>query len=256
MQFFSAAALLAFAASAFAQTADFDPIYTPTSGEVVQAGASFQITWKAPAKYQGETIAISLIGGATQNTQVPLLNIASGVDNGANTYTWSVPSTLGAENFYGLVFKLESNPDVFQYSNPFKIDGGVPKTSSSATTTLTASTGVKTISLSSSTVTTAVNTSSIPAVTSIVDATTTVPCNNTVPAPQTKTIVPAPGYNCTTLVSAITKSQGGAAATGTGGYVVPAPTGTGPVIVISGATRMGAGSLAVVGGLVLAAFAL
>lgn len=77
MKFFStAAAVLAFAASAFAQTADFDPIYTPSNGEVVPAGKTYKITWSAPAKYASESISIHLIGGATQNTQVPLQDIA------------------------------------------------------------------------------------------------------------------------------------------------------------------------------------
>lgn len=73
MRFFSAAAaVLAFAASALAQTADFDPVYTPAEGTVVQAGQPFKVTWSAPAKYQTGTIKIHLIGGADANTLVPI----------------------------------------------------------------------------------------------------------------------------------------------------------------------------------------
>lgn len=73
-----AAAVMAFAASAFAQTADFDPITKPEANEVVPTGETYEITWTAPAKYAGEsdTISISLIGGDSQNTQVPLIDIA------------------------------------------------------------------------------------------------------------------------------------------------------------------------------------
>lgn len=74
---FSIATVLAFAASAFAQAADFDPIYTPKANEVVPAGAPFTVTWEAPAKYLDGTITIELIGGATQNTQTKLSTIAS-----------------------------------------------------------------------------------------------------------------------------------------------------------------------------------
>ncbi|KAF4980580.1 hypothetical protein FDECE_17852, partial [Fusarium decemcellulare] len=155
----SAAALMAFVAQAFAQTADFDPIYKPTAWQSVPAGQAFEITWQAPAKYAGEKITISLIGGATQNTQEPIKDIASGVSNDAEAYTWSVDSSLGDKNVYGLVIKLESNPEIFQYSNPFKIAGGEKKAEETddyeapsygkPTSTLTAHHGAKTISVSS-----------------------------------------------------------------------------------------------------------
>lgn len=78
MQFtISAAAFLAFAAKAFAQTADFDPIFKPEAWQSVAAGQNFQITWDAPPKYAGQKVTISLIGGETQNTQVPIKDIAS-----------------------------------------------------------------------------------------------------------------------------------------------------------------------------------
>lgn len=77
MRFFaSVSAALAFAASAIAQTADFNPIYTPTEGAEVPAGSTFEITWQAPAKYKDQTVSISLIGGASQGTLVPIADIA------------------------------------------------------------------------------------------------------------------------------------------------------------------------------------
>lgn len=77
MRFFtSAAALMAMVSAAFAQTADFDPVYKPENNEQIPAGSTYEITWQAPAKYSQGTISIHLIGGATQNTQVPLADIA------------------------------------------------------------------------------------------------------------------------------------------------------------------------------------
>ncbi|KAG5981778.1 hypothetical protein E4U55_002580 [Claviceps digitariae] len=173
---FSAAAVLAFAASTLAQTPDFDPIYTPKKNEVVAAGSALTVTWDAPAKYASGTISIELIGGATQNTQQHIANIASGVQNGAKTYTWNIDASLGAENVYGLVFKLESDPKIFQYSNPFHI-----KASGSGAVTTTTTT---TTSLSSSTTPTSMTaapTSGDPKlmssfVTKTEEFTTTVPC--------------------------------------------------------------------------------
>lgn len=155
---FTVSAVLAMAASAFAQTADFDPIYTPESNAVIEAGSTFEVTWAAPAKYADGTVSIHLIGGATQNTQVPLLDIATGVPNSANKYSWTVGADLGEAAVYGLVFKYESDPSIFQYSNPFHIKAAASKPSStsaaaseSAATTVTTSTGAVTVTLSSCT---------------------------------------------------------------------------------------------------------
>lgn len=63
--------------AAVAQTADFNPVYTPSSNEEIPAGSTFEITWSAPAKYADGTVSISLIGGADQGSQVPLADIAS-----------------------------------------------------------------------------------------------------------------------------------------------------------------------------------
>ncbi|KZL69596.1 gpi anchored serine-threonine rich protein [Colletotrichum incanum] len=151
MQFkISAAALLAFAASALAQNPNFNPVYKPTSNEKVNAGTTLSIEWDAPEAFKDVTVSISLIGGATQNSQVPLLDIVSGIPNSAEKYSWTIPSTLGKDAFYGLVIKSDANPTVdFQYSNPFHIVAG--EGSSSGTTTVVASSGTATVTLSANT---------------------------------------------------------------------------------------------------------
>merc|ERR1712169_152214 len=160
MRFFaSVSAALAFAASAIAQTADFNPIYTPTEGAEVPAGSTFEITWQAPAKYKDQTVSISLIGGASQGTLVPIADIAGGIQNSAESYQWAVDASLGAENTYGLVMKLESNPEIFQYSFPFKIVKGdnddseetkAPEDGAGKPTHIVATaTGIKTVTLTS-----------------------------------------------------------------------------------------------------------
>ncbi|KAG6007400.1 hypothetical protein E4U43_000322 [Claviceps pusilla] len=164
---FPAAAILAFAASTLAQTPDFDSIYSPKKNEIVAAGSALNLTWDAPAKYDSGTISIELIGGATQNTQQPIAHIASGVQNSAKTYIWNVDASLGAENVYGLVFKLESDPSIFQYSNPFHIKASDSKPTGSHSTS-----------------TTAMSSSSEPAtnfVTKTEEFTTTVPCTTNTP---------------------------------------------------------------------------
>ncbi|KAL2879983.1 hypothetical protein SGCOL_004702 [Colletotrichum sp. CLE4] len=152
MQFkISAAAFLAFAASALAQNANFDPVTKPTPNEQINAGTSYTIEWTAPDAFKDVTVSISLIGGATQNTQVPLLDIAFGIANSAGKYTWTIPSTLGKDAFYGLVVKSESNPTVdFQYSNPFHIIAG--EGAASGTTTVVSSSATATVTLSAASV--------------------------------------------------------------------------------------------------------
>ncbi|KAH8737361.1 Ser-Thr-rich glycosyl-phosphatidyl-inositol-anchored membrane family-domain-containing protein [Ilyonectria robusta] len=248
---FSAAAVLAFVATAVAQTTGFDSVFVPASGEVVPAGSSFTIEWTAPAPYNDadDLVTIGLIGGATQNTQVPLLTVATGVKNAGGSYTWSVPADLGELAFYGLTFTLESDTSIMQYSNPFTIGASTVKESTTkaateATSTLSSAYGVKTISLSSQP---AAYTTVVP-----VYETTTVPCTNstTTPAayvpppaaPTTVVSVPSNGTWTTAVVPVVST---------TGSY----PAATTPAVVTGAGARVGA-SMAVVAGLVVAVLAL
>ncbi|KAK7417981.1 hypothetical protein QQX98_004283 [Neonectria punicea] len=269
MQFsISAAAVLAFVASAFAQTADFDAVNAPAAWEVLPAGSTFKISWQAPPKYDGETISISLIGGATQGTQVPLIDIASGIKNEAGAYEWAIPASLGDAAVYGLVLKLESNPEVFQYSNPFKIDGdaAVETTSKAAAADVTTEapyavpTDVKTISLSSAPaadytkVVEVTDVTTVPCTTSVVPIIPTsapvVPNNATTPAPYVPVITSAiiPHGNATWSTAVVPP-----ATTGPSNPAVPTPETT---VVTGAGARFGAGSAALVGGLLVAVFAL
>ncbi|KAK7426410.1 hypothetical protein QQZ08_007165 [Neonectria magnoliae] len=265
MQFsISAAAVLAFVASAFAQTADFDAVNAPTAWEVLPAGSTFKIEWQAPPKYDGKTISISLIGGATQGTQVPLINIASGIKNEAAAYEWAIPASLGDAAVYGLVLKLESNPEIFQYSNPFKIDGdaAVKTTKAAADATTKAPyavpTEVKTISLSSAPavdytkVVEVTDVTTVPCTTSVVPIIPTsvpvVPNNATTPAPYVPVTSVIPHGNATWSTAVVPP-----ATTGPSNPAVPTPETT---VVTGAGARFGAGSAALVGGLLVAVFAL
>ncbi|KAH6606416.1 hypothetical protein Trco_005569 [Trichoderma cornu-damae] len=277
----SASAFLALLSSAFAQTADFDPITAPASDATIAAGAPFTVEWTAPAKYADGTITIQLIGGPSQATQQVIGTIASGVQNSAGKYSWSVDSSLGTEAFYGLIFRLDSDPSVFQYSNPFHIQSGsygnLPPAQSGSygdvpagTTTVTTSTGVKTVTLATQSTQAAVVTSVADApppvtdVTVIVNATTTVPCSSsTVDVPavsspttlQSATRLPpppnsSPVYTAPSQVPVATTTQASASAPSK-----PAATSQVPLPTNAGA-RVGGSSLALVASLVVAFFAL
>jgi hypothetical protein len=77
MRFFFAT-VLAFAATAFAQDPNFDPVYTPKSGETITAGSPYKITWGDPTnnKNTDGTISIELIGGPDQNNQNFIAKVA------------------------------------------------------------------------------------------------------------------------------------------------------------------------------------
>ncbi|KAI9171327.1 hypothetical protein HJFPF1_00809 [Paramyrothecium foliicola] len=236
----SATAILAMAMSAFAQTADFNPVYTPEMNAVVEAGSTFKITWEAPAKYAEGTISISLIGGATQGTQVPLQQIAAGIPNSAETYSWAVDATLGKDAVYGLVVRYESNPEIFQYSNPFSIKPAaeVPAESTSSAaelpaTTVTTQHGAVTVTLSSCTTSTTpvVTPTSAPVVSSTpVHTFTSAPAHNT----TFSTVKPVvPSTSATVVVPPVASPP------------APAPPAETP---ISGAGRVVSGGLVIVGG--------
>ncbi|KAK4078533.1 uncharacterized protein Triagg1_2864 [Trichoderma aggressivum f. europaeum] len=312
-------AFLALVSAAFAQTADFDPITVPTSNEEITSGAPFTVEWTVPAKYAADTITIELIGGPTQATQQVLATIATGVKNSAKTFVWNVDATLGSQAFYGLIFRSESNPDIFQYSNPFHIKTGTVKASSTTpagpahtssgsygnlppaqssgsygnlppaqssgsygnlppadTTTVTTSTGVKTVTLATQSTTEApvytppVYTPPVytpPAVTDvtvILNATTTVPCRNSTIAPptlsapttlQSATRLPPPPPSSPIYVPPgvqTTSTWVAPSAPSASNPSVTAP----PTIPTNGGARVGGSALALVASLVAAYFAL
>ncbi len=72
---FTAAAVLAFVASAVAQTAGFAPITKPGPSETIPAGSAYEIGWQSTAAYTG-TVTISLLGGSSPGTLQPLTSIA------------------------------------------------------------------------------------------------------------------------------------------------------------------------------------
>ncbi|KAF5606282.1 cell wall beta-glucan synthesis [Fusarium pseudocircinatum] len=113
--------IFSFIAGVIAQTPDFAVIFSPTAWQEINAGDLLNVGWNVPGKYSGQKVDIFLIGGASQGTQVPIMNIASGIDIDVDHYDWRVDSSLGADNVYGLQMKLQSDPSIFQYSNPFKI---------------------------------------------------------------------------------------------------------------------------------------
>ncbi|KAK2020127.1 hypothetical protein LZ32DRAFT_597761 [Colletotrichum eremochloae] len=247
MQFkISAAAFLAFAASALAQNPNFNPVYKPTSNEKVNAGTSLTIEWEAPAAFKDVTVSISLIGGATQNTQVPLMDIVSGIPNSANKYTWAIPTTLGKDAFYGLVIKSDANPTVdFQYSNPFHIVAG--EGSSTGTTTVLATSGTATVTLSAKTASATAATSSAPVSESVIANSTSVLSTTASP---TAPVVSEPA-TATTITSVTRPATNG---TGTATRTPTVATSAIATVTGSGAgAQATAGLYAVLGGLAVAA---
>ncbi|KAM0332326.1 hypothetical protein ACHAQA_002602 [Verticillium albo-atrum] len=249
----AAAALVAFVSSAVAQNPDFNPVYKPASGEEVAAGSTYKIEWAAPEKYAGVTIKIALIGGDTQNTQVPLLDIASGVPNADNAYTWNIPADIGGKKFYGLVLTSEANAADWQYSNPFVITAGedsgsdAPDYGTGSTTVITTSVGTATITLSAASTTAEPTTEvAVNTTTSCIETTTELPkptYSVVVPVHNTTSVVAVPTTHTTLVVASSTVA------------IVEQPTESVPVTVPeSGAVGQAqAGLLAVFGAVAFAA---
>jgi hypothetical protein len=134
---FSITAVFAFATAVMAQTEGFNVITKPVKGEQVPAGSTYEIVWQPSAAHPGE-ITIGLLGGASPQTLSVVDTIATAVDGEAGTYSWSVPSTLGDLETYGIMITLESDESVFQYGFPFQITPDESGSSSSAEATATA----------------------------------------------------------------------------------------------------------------------
>jgi hypothetical protein len=134
---FSIASVFALATAVMAQTEGFNVITKPVKGEQVPAGSTYEIVWQPSAAHPGE-ITIGLLGGSSPQTLSVVDTIATAVDGEAGTYSWSVPSTLGDLETYGIMITLESDKSVFQYGFPFQIVADESGSSSSAEATATA----------------------------------------------------------------------------------------------------------------------
>ncbi|GJN68508.1 hypothetical protein PLICBS_002551 [Purpureocillium lilacinum] len=249
---FTLTALVALAATAFAQNPDFNPVTKPLKDEVLTAGSTYTIEWQPPvrtaAKYADAIVNIRLIGGATQETQVPLDTIATGVKNSALRYEWKISSALGDKAVYGLVIEVASDTTVFQYSNRFHIKGNGKTTGSAtgsatgtASATLTTSHGTKTITLSSSPVPTS--------------TTTTHAQHNTTTSTTIRKTTSSVPSNSTTLTTKPASSTGPVVITSTA-IVNPSKTTGATVVPTAGASLVGAGSLSVVAGVFVALMAM
>ncbi|KAK8049084.1 hypothetical protein PG994_010814, partial [Apiospora phragmitis] len=241
------AAVVTFAVSALAQVDGFDPITNPTQDEKVAAGSKFTIKWQ-PGDVKG-AVKIALIGGATQNTQVPLTTISTGVDNQAGSFEWTVPETLGDKAVYGLTIALESKPETFQYSFPFHI---TPKEAGASTAAANSEAGgykasgmpTVTVSLSSavSTASTAAASSSAPAyqVSSAPAVSTSkaaVPTTSSAAVPAYPTVAPPKGSNATYSAGVPTTMATAPAGNST------KPTGAPTPVPTAGASRLATGSV-------------
>ncbi|KAI3395841.1 hypothetical protein diail_854 [Diaporthe ilicicola] len=278
----SAATLLAWVSAALAQTAGFDAISLPAKDESVPAGSTYTVKWDYSATYAG-TVSIQLLQGADPTTLQLGPTIASGLDNSAGSYAWTVDSALGADATYGLKIIYDSNPEVFQYSFPFQIAKGTVSSAAPATTAPAAagvpanennvestvySTEMVTITSCAATVTdcparSTVVSSTLKPVTSggpsapapVASAPSSAPV---APQPQT-TLTPAyPVGNSTTpgnggAVGTVTLKTSVAAGTGS----IPSATATGSVpVTANGAGHVTAGSVGLLAGVMAAVFAL
>jgi hypothetical protein len=70
-------ALLTPNAQALPPKASFNLVYKPESCSIIAAGHRYRIAWDTQAQYVGDKITISLSGGARQDTQIPIQDIAS-----------------------------------------------------------------------------------------------------------------------------------------------------------------------------------
>ncbi|KAJ4397106.1 hypothetical protein N0V93_001330 [Gnomoniopsis smithogilvyi] len=158
MQFSISATFLALVGSAFAQTANFDAITSPTKGEelVADGTQSYKIVWEPTAEYDGQSVSIRLLQGASQDTLdfYPGANVASSIDSALGTYTWTPDSSIAGYATYGLKLQLDSDTTIFQYSFPFKITAGSTSGAGSVVSSSVSSTVAvptqKTVSSSSS----------------------------------------------------------------------------------------------------------
>ncbi|TVY35974.1 hypothetical protein LSUB1_G005600 [Lachnellula subtilissima] len=263
-------ALAAFTSSVLATdpTPGFDAISSPsTKDQNLVSGSDFTITWAASSyTSDSDTVSIVILAGNDPATLQPGETITS-IKNSVGSYTWKVPSSTAVT--YGFKIQLNSDPTIFQYSQPFHITGGSASSSSSSSVSSSASAVSSAIAISSAIASTISSPSpcsstiiSIVTVTAssglttpiiklasatISNSSATAASNTTLVAPTTSAIANA----STTLL----KSTIGATKTG-GSSSTPASSSssaTSPIVVANAAaSNLAQGGIALVGGLVLA----
>ncbi|KAK6081821.1 hypothetical protein SCUP234_04596 [Seiridium cupressi] len=256
MRFTISAALLAFAATAFAQTDGFDAMTAPLKDEEVPAGTTYSIKWQPTDAYDGSTVTLSLLGGDTASTLLDLGAFAEGVDNSAGVYEWPVASSLGSAVTYGIKITLDSNTAIFQYSFPFHITSSgsaeISSSSSSSSSSLSAAGYPTSGSYSSSAAATypVTTASSAPVSTAVVISTTSTSSSYSTFATVTAS-GSAGNSSATYSASASASTTLSTASHSASSSASSTPT----VVTTNGAPRAAAGSLALIG-LVAAVFAL
>ncbi|KAI0483240.1 hypothetical protein GGR56DRAFT_671022 [Xylariaceae sp. FL0804] len=238
------ASALAFAASAQAQVLGFASMTNPTDNEVVAAGTTLPIVWQN-TKYSGD-VTIELLGGKTPNTLVVLETLAT-VPITDKEYDWATSCSDAKYATYGIKITSVGDSSLFQYSFPFSLkacESASTSSSSSSSSSSTTEVSYPTTVASSG----AVATSSAAATTSVaVVYTTSCPASSSTPATTLKftTSYPAGGnYTMTRSASAIVGSS-------TPAVVAPGSSATPSTSTIptAGASKAGAGSIALLGGL-------
>ncbi|TVY28040.1 hypothetical protein LHYA1_G002639 [Lachnellula hyalina] len=263
-------ALAAFTSAVLATdpTPGFDAISSPsTKDQNLVAGSDFTITWTASSyTSDSDTVSIVILAGNDPATLQPGDTITS-IKNSVGSYTWKVPSSTAVT--YGFKIQLNSDPTIFQYSQPFHITGGSASSSSSSSVSSVSSASAIASAIPSaipSTVSSAVS-SAIPSpcsstIVSIVTVTAsaglttpevklasatisnssaTAASNTTLVAPTTSAIA----NTSTTLL----KSTIGATKTGASS----SSSATAPIVVANAAaSNLAQGGIALIGGLVLA----
>ncbi|KAI1446775.1 Ser-Thr-rich glycosyl-phosphatidyl-inositol-anchored membrane family-domain-containing protein [Annulohypoxylon stygium] len=259
------ASALAFAASAFAQTAGYAVISNPTEGTKVESGKPFTIKWDA-GKYTGQA-TVALLGGATPST-LSVGPTLTTLDVTAGTFTWNVDCSLGTDATYGIKITSVADSSIFQYSFPFTIEGpscgaetssrsasssaaGYPTAGVSSSSAISSSTaGYPTAPISSSVVSSA---PSYPTATSV----SSYAVNSTTSAVVPSYSAPAPVYPSGNL--SVTASYPATTIVTSAVGVTPSASATtsAPVAVVTGAAAANAaGSFALIGGMALAVLAM
>ncbi|CEJ94664.1 hypothetical protein VHEMI10181 [[Torrubiella] hemipterigena] len=210
-----AAALACAAAAAADDHKDFDSIYQPSRGDVVQVGSTVEIKWTVLTKVDGP-VNITLTAGADAGTLVPVDTLASGYDNSKLTYSWTVKSPAKPQKAYGINIMLASNATVYSWSPLFAI-----KDEAALSSTSSIKSGDTTSSLLTSTTTRSLASHS---------SSSSTATYSTISAPTTAS--PTEQASATSDTNSAAKSTSSA-----------------------GASALGAGSFAAVGGLVAALLA-
>ncbi|KAF3920348.1 hypothetical protein ABW20_dc0101391 [Dactylellina cionopaga] len=100
-------------------------VTAPATGDLLQAGSSFEIKWVSFVDAQVITLSLANLVAGPSNLAFVVLDIATSIEN-TESYLWKIPQDIESSASYAIKLVYAGNPNNVIYSEKFTLVGSVP----------------------------------------------------------------------------------------------------------------------------------